>query len=631
MLQLQHCRVFGLAGALSYGLLGSAAPALADAAALPDLKRLSLEELTNLEVSTVSRAPEPVSGAPASIYVITGEDVRRSGATSLPEILRQAPNLQVARIAAGDYAISARGFNSAVANKLLVMIDGRTVYTPLYSGVYWDMQSVPTTDIARIEVVSGPGGALWGSNAVNGVINVVTREASADEGALVRMSGGNADFSGTAQYSGAIGANGAFRVYGQGARQGHTLTATGADATDQLKHYQAGVRTDWALENGNLTVQGDIYDGVNRSSTVHIDTRGGNALARWRQNLGDTSQFEVQAYYDYTSRAIRGGISDSLNTYDISAQHSFNLGDANRIVWGGGYRVTTDELVPGARTSYLVPGARTLQLGNVFVHDTITLAPTLRLALGFKVEHNSYTGFEYMPDARLTWQASPSTVLWASVSRAMRTPSRFDRDLFNTGIIAGGPGFQSEEVLAYEAGYRAQVMSNASLSVSAFYNTYDRLRTVELPFPMTIQNRMEGDAYGVEAWATFEPLPWWRLKAGGMIMDKNLRLEPGSTSFFGFTAEGNDPKHQFSLRSEMNITETVELDWALRAVGSLPAPRVPAYAALDARLGWNITEQVQLSVSGLNLTNAAHTEFVVSSPPRRDIRRSFYATARWSF
>ena len=581
-------------------------------------------------MSSVSKTAEPVSGAPAAVYVITGADVRRSGQSTLPEILRLAPNLHVGRIDAGDYAISARGFNSSVSNKLLVMIDGRTVYTPLYSGVFWDVQNVPPADIERIEVVSGPGGALWGSNAVNGVINVVTRPA-ADEGAMLRLSGGGNDLGGTAQYSTALGGNGAVRVYGTASKQGDTLTPTGASGLDSWRLYQTGARADWALERGTLTLQGDYYDGVNKpSGTATVDTDGGNVLGRWRQEVGDSGAFEVQGYFDHAARSVKGGLRDSVNTYDISAQHSFGIGSAQRFVVGGGYRASDDTLMPTATSSFLVPDSRMLHLANAFVHDTIALTGAVKLALGLKLESNSYTGIEYMPDARLSWQATPTTVLWTAVSRAVRTPSRFDRDLYNRGILNGGPGFQSETLIAYEAGYRARPMSNATLSVSVFYNDYDRLRTVEPPFPLVIMNNMYGHAYGVEAWAAYEPTDWWRLKASATALHKVLRVEPGHTSFFGVQQEGNDPGHQFQLRSEMNLAHNVEIDAALRAVGSLPNPRVPAYAALDARLGWNVSEHVQLSISGYNLTNASHTEFIVSSPPRRDIRRSVYATARWS-
>lgn len=608
-----------------------AAPARADeAAALPDLKRMSLEDLANLEISSVSKAPEPVSGAPAAIYVITGEDVRRSGSTSLAEVLRLAPNLQVGRIDAGGYAIAARGFNSNVSNKLLVLIDGRTVYTPLYSGVFWDMQSPPSLDIGRIEVVSGPGGALWGSNAVNGVINVVTRDAHETQGGQVRISGGNTDWSGTAQYSGLIGANGAFRVYGQAAHQGHTLTSSGASAMDTWRHYQTGGRADWALSDGSLTIQGDLYDGYDDvKGAAHIGLKGANALARWKQATGETSEFEVQGYYDYSARKIRNGIHDRVDTFDIAAQERMSLG-RHMLVLGGGYRLTRDELIPVTRSSFLVPGERTLRLYNVFAHDTYTVTDALKVSVGLKLEHNTYTGWEVMPDARVTYAVTPAAVVWAAVSRAMRTPSRFDRELHNTGILAGGPNFRAEELIAYEAGTRARLADNVTGSLSVFYNVYDHIRTVEPPFPLTVSNLMEGKTYGLEAWTTYEPLLWWRLKGGLTVLRERLRLKPGSANV-GIAQEANDPRHQAFLRSEMNLTETVEFDAALRVIGALPNPRVPAYAALDARLGWNISERVQLSLAGYNLTNKAHPEFVVNTPPRRDVRRSVYATARWSF
>lgn len=305
------------------------------------------------------------------------------------------------------------------------------------------------------KLVSVPGGALWGSNAVNGVNNVVTRPAG-DEGALLRFSGGSSDVSGTAQYSTALGQNGAIRIYGTGNRQGHTLTSTGASGLDSWRTYQGGARADWALEQGALTIQGDYDDGNNKPSNVAtVDTNGGNVLGRWRQDVGDGGSLEVQAYFDHAARSIRGGIHDSVDTYDASAQYSFGLGSVQRLVVGGGYRVSTDTLVPGPKTSYLIPGARTLQLANAFLHDTIALSSTVKLALGLKLESNSYTGIEYMPDARLSWQMTPAAVLWTAVSRAVRTPSRFDRDLYSTGILAVGPAFQSETLIAYEAGYRA--------------------------------------------------------------------------------------------------------------------------------------------------------------------------------
>ncbi len=512
-----------------------------------------------------------------------------------------------------------------------MLIDGRTVYSPLYSGVFWDMQNVVSSDIERIEVVSGPGGALWGSNAVNGVINVVSRSSADTPGGMVRFSGGNADWSGMAKVGGALSERGTYRVYGQASRQGHTDTPLGLSGADYLTLYQGGARTDWNFENASLMVQGDYYEGVNRPSSVaKVDLRGGNVLGRWHGEISDTSNVEIQAYYDHAARAIDNGIHDGINTYDISAQHSFMLGDRQHITWGGGYRITDDIFVGGPLTSVLSPAQRTLQLANVFAHDTIALTSALKLALGLKLERNAYTGWEYMPDARLSWQVAPSTMLWAAVSRAARTPSRFDRDLFNT-VLAGGPTFHSEELIAYEAGYRGRLADNATLSVSLFYNDYEDLRTVEPPFPLTIQNLMDGYTYGIESWATYEPLSWWRLKAGVTAIGKHLRLKPGSASFFGTQNEGNDPDHQFSLRSEMSLTQEVELDLAMRAIGALPSPAVPSYIALDARLGWNVTEHVQLSLSGYNLLDAHHTEFIVASPPQRAVRRSVYATARWSF
>jgi iron complex outermembrane receptor protein len=383
-------------------------------------------------------------------------------------------------------------------------------------------------------------------------------------------------------------------------------------------------------------LSGDVFGGVNTPTPgTHIDLRGGNLLGHWQRRLDDESQLEVQAYYDHAGREISNGITDSLDTYDLSAQHSFALGENQRITWGGGYRVTSDRLTPGAKTSYLVPAHKILQLGNFFVQDGVALASNLKLTFGIKLEHNSYTGLEYMPDARLSWQAAPGTTLWAAVSRAVRSPSRFDRDLFNTGILAGGPDFQSERLIAYEAGYRTQPVANATLSVSVFYNVYDDLRTAEAAnpgiFPLVLSNQMEGRTYGVETWGGYDVRSWWRLSAGFTALHKDLHLKPGSRDFFGLETEGNDPSTQVSFRSQMNLPHDLEFDFGLRAIHSLPKPAVPAYVAVDAHLGWNVSESLQFAVTGSNLLDSRHTEFIVASPPQREIRRTVYASARWGF
>ena len=609
-------------------------------AGIEDLSRLSIDELANLQITSVTRQPQALSAAAAAVYVITNDDIRRSGATSLAEALRLAPNLQVARLGSSSYAVSARGFNhnTGTANKLDVMIDGRVVYTPLYSGVFWDQQDVPLSDIDRIEVISGPGGAVWGSNAVNGVINIITRNSRDTQGALAELSGGSLDQLATARYGGKLGADANFRIYAMGAKRGAFQTPAGADRHDGWDKLQGGFRTDWNKDNDALTLQGDIYHAVTEDQPGMLQNgsvAGGNVIGRWTRQLGAESALQTQLYYARSERNTTSGITSIVNFYDFDFQYSFAAAPDQNVIVGAGDRVTEDEFVPGPATSFLDPAKRTLNLANVFLQDAIALSPDLTLTLGIKAEHNDYTGMEYMPDARLAWRVTGSDLIWTAVSRAARTPSRFDTDLFATGALAGGRDFVSEYLTAYEVGYRGQPAATLSFSVSAFYNVYDHLRTVEAStptiFPLLILNNMKGETYGIELWGNYALLPWWRLSAGLSTLHKDLRLETGSRDVFGVSFAGNDPSYQASLRSSMDVMKDVELDVTIRAVDDLPSPRVPGYLEADIRLGWRIASGVELAIVGSNLLHAQHTEFINPSLPAEEIPRSVTASARWRF
>jgi iron complex outermembrane receptor protein len=618
------------------------APALAQemAAAAGDFGGLSIEQLANLEVTSVSRRAEPLREAPAAVYVITHEDIERSGALSLPEALRLAPNLQVARVDAGGYGITANGFNhsSATANKLQVLIDGRSVYTPLFSGVFWDEQNVLLDDVDRIEVISGPGGTLWGANAVNGVINVITRSAHETAGGSLTVGGGSYDQDIALRYGVRLGDNGALKVYGLGSRNGPSESASGADARDKNDNTQFGFRGDWDTASSTITFQGDYYHG-DGERPLGVATApkisGGNLLGRWTRRFGDDSNLMVQAYYDRTERFTSSRIQAVVDTYAVDAQYNFALGRRHSFVVGGGYRLTDDEFLHPPGTSFLDPAERKLDLWQAFGQDTISLADDLDLIAGLKIERNDYTGVEYMPNLVLSWRATEKATLWASASRAVRTPSRFDRDLINPGLIAGGPNFQSEYLTAYEIGYRGTPSSAFSLSVSAFYNDYDELRTLEgttpVNFPLVIANGMHGKTYGVQAWGALAVSDAWRLSAGYSKLDKELALDPGSRDVFGVQFAGNDPDSQFSVRSSTNFGRHVEMDLALRGVGALPSPAVPSYVEVDARLGLRLTDALALSVSGYNLADKRHLEFAGTSAPRTYIPRSFYVSTRWRF
>ncbi len=618
------------------------APARADDVESPTIKelgQLSLEELANVAITSVSRRPEPLSGAPAAIFVITNDDIRRSSALTLPEALRLAPNLQVARVDSSTYAITARGFNqsTATANKLLVLIDGRTVYSTLFSGVFWDAQNVLLDDLDRIEVISGPGGTLWGANAVNGVINIVSRSSADTQGALVDARYGGIDKSMGARFGGRIDDHATFRIYAMGFERGHTQRLRRErDAPDAWENAQGGFRFDWSAATDTVTVQGDLYHGDFQDRRRERDQAaigGGNLLGRWSHTFTDGSALTLQTYYDKAWRDSTSRIRADVETYDFDAQYALSLGDAHNIVLGGGYRAVRDAYSPGPSTQFLRPPSRTLEFANVFGQDSLSLTNNLRLTFGIKLENNSYTGLEYMPDARLAWQLSESAMLWAAVSRAVRTPSRVDRDLYVPGVLAGGPDFDSETLIAYEVGYRGQPLANLTLSVSAFYNVYTDLRTVESSppstFPLVIRNGMEGEGYGIEAWGTYAVAPWWRLSAGLSTIHKNLRFKAGSHDIGGFSLAGNDPDYQAQFRSSMSWGN-VEFDVSVRYVDRLPDPPVESQTEINARLGWHITPSLEVAVTGSDVTDPLHQEFSSPTLPMRQINRSIYLNVVWT-
>lgn len=601
-----------------------------------EIADLSLEELANIEITSVSKRPERLGDAAASIFVITREDIRRSGARSIPEILRLAPNLQVARVDSGQYAISARGFNSTTANKLLVLIDGRSVYTALFSGVFWDVQDTLPEDLERIEVISGPGGTQWGSNAVNGVINIITRDSRETRGGFVSLDAGDDARGAAVRYGGRLGEHGNFRIYARQFGRDETATGNGVSRRDAFEYRQGGFRLDWNAPSDRVTLQGDSYDG-RLGQPVGGDKvlSGGNLLTRWSRTLADGSALQLQAYFDRTRRTHPGSFAESLDTADIELQHRFKWGSAHDIVWGGGYRWLRDDVSNSAALAFL-PARRDLRLGNLFVQDTIALSKRLQLGLGLKLEHNSYTGRELLPNVRLGWQVDERSLLWSAISRAVRTPSRLDRDFYVPGNapfqIAGGPSFVSEMLTAYEIGYRSRPSPRTSFSVSTFYNVHDSLRSVEggvggLP-PLTLRNSMEGETYGIEAWGSHQAADGWRLSAGYSQLHKSLRFKPGSNDVSGVQAAGNDPQQQFSLRSQMSLPNRWELDLSLRVVGKLPNPQVPGYHSVDLRLGWNPAPGVELSLIASNLFDRRHAEFGVPGV-RSEFGRSVFLQLLW--
>lgn len=618
-------------------LLAAAAPFNIAAAPPKDLADLSLEELANIEVTSVSRRVQALADAPASIFVISGEDIRRAGVTSLPEALRLAPNLQVARTNAHSYAISARGFNNSIGNKLLVLIDGRTVYTPLFSGVFWNAQDVLLEDVERIEVISGPGATLWGANAVNGVINVITHAAHNTQGALIAGGAGNLEHGVAFRYGGKLGAEGHYRVYGKYFDRDHTERANGSAIRDGWDKGQVGFRADWDGAGRSFTVQGDAYRG-DLEQTLPGTTRieGLNLLGRWNQRLADGSGLRLQAYYDRTERDQPGTFREELDIFDVEFQHALRPLGRHRLLWGAGYRYARDQVQNSAALAFL-PADRNLNWWNLFVQNEIALREDLELTVGAKLESNTYTGVEVLPSVRLAWKPAANRLVWGGLSRALRAPSRLDRDFFTfptpgstTLLIKGGPNFRSEISNVIELGYRAQASSALSYSVTAFYHDHDRQRSVE-PAPgggFVLANKIEGSTHGVEAWGNYRVTSRWRLSGGLVVLKQNLRLKPDSMDAAGISALGNDPSHQWMVRSALDLTARHEFDVMVRRIGALPNPSVPAYTAVDARLGWRARRDVELSLTLLNLFDSKHPEFG-SPATRSEIERSIFLKVLW--
>jgi iron complex outermembrane receptor protein len=615
--------VRSLARSVPFCLIAMNAHAEMAAMAAQDIADLSLEELANVQVTSVSKRPEPLSNAASSIFVITGTDIHRSGATTLPEALRLAPNLEVARVDARNYAVTARGFSNPFENKLLVLIDGRTVYSPLFSGVYWDVQDVVLEDVERIEVISGPGATMWGANAVNGVINIITKPAAATQGTLLAATAGKDERNGVVRYGGALGNGGHYRVYGKYAANDDLPNEKGATLLTGWHREQAGFRTDWGDAAGGVTVQGDVVDGrLHQAGTKDIQVRGANLLGRVNQTFAGGSNATLQMYWDHTERNQPRAFVEHLDTLDLQLQHAVELGENHRLVWGGGYRLGHDRVQNGAAFGFL-PGTMNLHWANLFAQDEITLFDDLRLTAGLKFEDNNYTGVEVLPTLRLAWNPKPSTLVWGALSRSVRAPSRIDRDFYSPTVpavvggvpqyaIAGGQDFESEVANVFELGYRAQPTPSLSYSATAFYGDYDKLRTIE-PNPhgtgSVFRNFANGRTRGIETWASWQAAKAWRLSAGGVVQRIETAAEPASRDISGATGLAtSDPSHYWMLRSSWDFAAGQELDLTMRYVGALAKPAVPSYTALDLRYGWRISKGLEASLVGRNLLDPHHAE-----------------------
>jgi len=603
----------------------AAVPAPAPVASLADL---SLEQLRDVVVTTVSRGEQRLDRVAASVYVISAEDIRRSGATTIPEALRLAPTLDIARADSSQYAISGRGFNNVLANKMLVLIDGRTVYTPLFSGVFWEAQDVMLEDVDRIEVVTGPSTALWGSNAVNGLIHVITRSAAGTQGALASLRAGNRDRGAAARYGGAFGEGGRFRAYAKYYDRDTTHRGDGSAVGDAAHGVQGGFRLDWGRANDTATLQGDIYHGDVDQATVGARRfSGANVTGRWQRRFADGSEASAQVYADHTEREHPQNFSERLDTVDAVAQYAFKPASGHSVVVGGGYRYARDRVETTAALAF-IPGKRSLSWGRLFAQDQIDLTPTIALTLSGSVESNPYTGAELLPGLRLGWTAAEGHLLWAAYSRAVRAPSRIDREFFSPAqppfVLAGGPGFSAEISNVFELGYRGQSSLHLSYSLTLFDVKHRRLRSLApTPAGLQFENDIRGFTRGLEAWARWRVTEQWRLDAGLVVQNQKLRVSDGEVDVGGIASLGNDPQHFASIRSSLDLGPAWTWNLAVRHVGARPDPDVPGYTAVDTRVAWKVNDRAELAVGVQNLLDRRHPEWGVASN-RVEIERSVF-------
>ncbi|HEY0063785.1 MAG TPA: TonB-dependent receptor [Telluria sp.] len=614
-----------------------------------DIADLSIEDLANIQITSVSKKPERLAAAAASVFVITADDIRRSGAVNIPEALRLAPNLQVAQNNGTSYAISARGMNgsnNSSPNKLLVMIDGRSIYAPLFSGVFWEVQDVMLEDIERIEVISGPGGTLWGVNAVNGVINITTRNAAEIGGRLLSLQAGTRGSDSAFRQGGSNGGWG-WRVYGKYQDVRRTELATGADVNDARHLAQAGFRADTARGPDRYSVHGAVYRGRAEQplpGTISvtgsdldlgpITSTGANLTAGWQHSLAGGGELALQGYLDYTRREVVPTYAESLTIADLQFQHALAAVGAHRLVWGANYRHSWDDVTNGPLVAFL-PAKVGQTWASLFAQDEIALTDAVRLTVGARAERNDYTGTEFLPTLRLAWTPSSQHSFWTGWSRTVRAPSRLDADTFIPArppyFLIGGPEVRSEVAKVVELGYRGQPWQDVSFSVTAFHNDYDHLRTQELisvePLLVTFSNLMEGKARGIEMWGSYQAAPWWRLNAGFMALHQRFTLKPGSNDAPGPGSARKDPSHTAQLRSSFTLAADKDLDLVVRKVGALDNPAVPSYTAIDARLAWRPRRDIEVSLLGKNL-NGSHAEYGALAT-RTEVARSVGVKLVW--
>jgi iron complex outermembrane receptor protein len=638
------------------------------------LKNLSLEQLSQIEVTTPGKEPEKAFRVPAAIYVITGEDIRRYGVTTIPEALRLAPGVEVARIDANKWAIGIRGFGSRLSRSVLVMIDGRTVYTPLFAGTYWEVQDTMLEDIDRIEVIRGPGGTIWGPNAVDGVINIITKPPSQTRGVLASAGGGNEDQGFTDfRYGAGNGRDLDYRVYGKAYTRGPEEHSDGR-SFDDWRGAQAGFRMQWnPNRRDTFTVSGGIYHilaGESVSATTYTapyqqvvdgnaDLSGGNVMGVWQRALGNGGDLLLQVYYDRTNR-WEPNLAEKRDTYDLDFVEHLPAGKRNRITWGLGARAShADDPVVVSGLQF-VPNRRTDQLYTAFLQDELALVDKrLTLVAGSKLLRTNFTDFEFEPSIRLLWTPSDRETIWTAFTHAVRTPSDAEENFYLlgfSGTVVNGipllarfnpnPGFVPEQMNGWEMGFRRLVSKTLSLDIAGFYNHYHDLFDEEFTGPISLEdnpppthylipaqfgNGLFGYTKGLEVSPEWRPSERWRLRGSYSFLHMNVGRAPGSSDVG--TAPGivgSSPQHEGWVQSSADLSKRLQLDLTYRYVAALPGEGVPAYSTGDARLGFRLGRQWDLSLVGRNLLQPHHFEAAGDPGPLVGIRRSAYLKLTWS-
>ncbi|HCD35154.1 MAG TPA: hypothetical protein DER01_22315 [Phycisphaerales bacterium] len=578
-----------------------------------DFADMDLDALMNVEVSSVTKGKGmKLSDAPGAITVISEEDIRRTGHQSIPELLRLVPGLHVGRMDANNWAISARGFNTQYNKYMLVMMDGRSIYTPLFSGVFWDTQDTVMEDIKSIEVIRGPGGTLWGANAVNGVINITTKDAKDTQGLLFSSSVGTEDLTNTSvRYGGKINDNSHFRVYGKFQMFDDLQNASGADNDDEYKRVQTGFRVDTQTDSNHLTVQGDwnyadmdtittyTSSGPNNGTNVF---RGGNLLARLTHEFSDDSNIQFQFYFDHVFREDEALNDNEANSLDFDMQHSFVPTEGHNLIWGLNYHWRRDTIVPfpDVNSFDFIPRAKTDNTVSAFIQDSMTVVPEkLFFTIGTKIEHNDYTGVEIQPSTRLSWRVKDGQTFWGAISRAVRTPSRLETGLAMFGTVFGNPGLEATNVMAYEAGYRISLNKHLSLDMATYFNKYENLSAVNFGQA----NDENAEAYGFEASATWQVAE--NLKIIGNYTFQDVEAHGGQSA----SQEGTTPRNHFNVRAYYDLNDQFEVNTALYWYDNVPGQNTSSYFRYDLGMTWKPKDNLELSVWGQNLTDDQHPEY----------------------